>query len=106
ARLETEAVLARRSGLVPNPVVKGFYRQERIDERIAGGEISVPLPIWNRGQAAETALRAAAAAAHADAQRLAGEVERQVHVAFVRREAAATAWNRYRRETVPAVAVA
>jgi cobalt-zinc-cadmium efflux system outer membrane protein len=106
ARLSTEALLARRTGIVPNPVVKAFYRQERTNERIAGGELSIPLPIWNREQATETSLRAAAAAARADALRLAGEVERQVHVALVRRAAAAAAWARYRRETRPAVASA
>ncbi|HLY37883.1 MAG TPA: TolC family protein [Candidatus Binatia bacterium] len=106
ARLSTEAVLARRTGIVPNPVVKAFYRQERFNERIAGGELSIPLPIWNREQATETSLHAAAAAARADALRLAGEVERQVHVALARRAAAAAAWERYRRETRPAVASA
>ena len=103
ARLESDARLARRSGLVPNPVVKGFYRQELFEERIAGAEVAVPLPIWNRAQGTETALRADAAAAAAEAARIAAEIPRQVHVAFVRHAAAADAWRRYRRDTLPAV---
>jgi cobalt-zinc-cadmium efflux system outer membrane protein len=106
ARLESEAGLTRRRGLVPNPVLKGFYRQELFDERVAGGEISVPLPVWNREQGTETALRAQAAAAAADVQRLALEIPREVHVALVRRSAAGEAWRRYRRETLPAIGAA
>src|SRR5262249_34924820 len=49
-RLEAEAGLVHRRGLVPNPVVRGFYREELFKERIAGGEVSIPLPVWNREQ--------------------------------------------------------
>jgi len=104
ARLESEAALASRRGRVPNPVVKGFYRQELLDERIVGGEISLPLPVWNREQGTEAALRAQAAAAAAEAGRLAVEIPREVHVALLRRSTAAEAWQRYQREALPAVA--
>src|SRR5207249_11347710 len=32
ARFETEASLARRRGRVPNPILRGFYREERSEE--------------------------------------------------------------------------
>ena len=106
ARLEGEAGLARRSGLVPNPVLKGFYRQELFDERIAGGEVSVPLPVWNREQGREAALRAQAASASADADRLVAEIPRQIHLALVRHVAAAVVWRRYQDDTLPAATAA
>jgi cobalt-zinc-cadmium efflux system outer membrane protein len=102
ARLEAEAGLVHRRGLVPNPVLRGFYREELLDERIVGGEVSIPLPLWNREQGAEAALRAQAAGAAAEVNRLAGDIPRQVHVALVRRALAAEVWARYRDAALPA----
>src|SRR5205807_2233583 len=48
ARLETEVRLAARHGRIPNPALRGYYRQERLGEHIVGGGVSVPLPIFNR----------------------------------------------------------
>jgi len=106
ARLESEAALARRRGVVPNPVVRGFYREELLLERIAGGEISVPLPVWNREQGTEMALRAGASAAGSEVRRLTTEIPRQVQVALVRRTTALAAWRRYRHDTLPAIGAA
>jgi len=106
ARLEAEAALVHRSGIVPNPTVRAFYRAELLDEHIAGGEISVALPVWNREQGTEVALREQAAAAGAETDRIALEIPRQVHLALVRRAAAAATWERYRREALPAASTA
>jgi cobalt-zinc-cadmium efflux system outer membrane protein len=106
ARLDAEAALVHRRAWVPNPTVRGFYRQELHEEHIAGGEVSVPLPVWNRDQGTEAALRAAAGGAGVEADRLAREIPRQVHLALVRRAATAGAWTRYRREALPAAAAA
>jgi len=106
ARLDAEAALVHRRARVPNPTVRGFYRQELREEHIAGGEVSVPLPVWNRDQGTEAALRAAAGGAGVETDRLAREIPRQVHLALVRRAAAAAAWTRYRREALPAAAAA
>ena len=102
ARLAAEAQLVHRRGLVPNPVLRGFYREELLDERIVGGEVSIPLPVWNREQGTEATLRAQAAGAAAEVNRLVGEIPRQVHVAIVRRAVAAEAWARYRDAALPA----
>jgi outer membrane protein TolC len=91
---------------VPNPVVRGFYRQELFDERIAGAELSVPLPIWNREQGTETALRAGASAVAAEIERLVRAIPREVNVAVTRRRLAAAAWQRSRGDILPAVAAA
>ncbi|HYV58135.1 MAG TPA: TolC family protein [Candidatus Nitrosopolaris sp.] len=101
-RLEAEAGLVHRRGLVPNPVLRGFYREELFKERIAGGEVSIPLPVWNREQGTEATLRAQAAGASAEVSRLLGEIPRQVHVALVRRTVAAETWTRYRDAALPA----
>jgi cobalt-zinc-cadmium efflux system outer membrane protein len=105
-RLEAEAGLVRRRSLVPNPILRGFYRNELFDERIVGGGISVPLPVWNRDRGTEAALRAQAVAAGAAADRLAAEIPHQVRLALVRRTVAAESFRRYRRDARPAVAAA
>ena len=102
ARLEAEAALVRRRGLVPNPVLRGFYRQELLDERIVGGGVSVPLPIWNREQGTEAALLAQARGAAVEAARLEAAIPREVHLALVRRTAAEEAWRRYEEVALPA----
>ena len=102
ARLEAEAALARRRGLVPNPVLRGFYRQELLDEHIAGGGLSVPLPIWNREQGTEVALLSQARGAAVEAARLEATIPREVHLAIVRRRAADEAWRRYEEVALPA----
>src|SRR5919197_5557575 len=50
ARLETEVRLTARRGRIPTPALRGFYRQERLEEHIVGGGVSVPLPIFNPEQ--------------------------------------------------------
>ncbi len=106
ARLTTEADLVRRQGTVPNPVVRGFYRQELGQERIVGGEVAVPLPVWNRSQGAEIAARASATAAAVEVERLERDIPRQVRLALTRRAVAMTAWERYRRDALPAASAA
>jgi len=106
ARLASAADLVRRRGRIPNPTLKGFYRQELQEEHIAGGEITVPLPIWNREQGTEAALGAAASAAHIETERLTREIPRQIQVALARRAAATEAWVRYRHDALPAAASA
>lgn len=103
ARFGAEADLTARRGRITNPVLRGFYRQERLNERIVGGEIAIPLPVWNREQGATMALRAEAAAAGAEIERLRREIPREVHLALVRWHAAAEAETRYERDALPAV---
>jgi cobalt-zinc-cadmium efflux system outer membrane protein len=106
ARLEAEARLARRRGEVPNPVLRAFYREEMIQEHIAGGGVSVPLPLWNREQGTTAELLAQASGAATEVARLTAEIPRDVHLAFRRRTAAEEAWRRYERDALPATAAA
>jgi len=105
-RLGGEAALTHRQGWVPNPTVRGFYRQEFFQEQIAGGEVSVPLPLWNRSQGTETALRAAASAVATEVERLLRDIPRQVRTALVRQRTAAAAWQRAERQALPAARAA
>lgn len=102
-RLESTADLVHREGHVPNVILRGFVRQEVGDERIAGAELSVPLPLWNRQQGTEAALRAGAVGAAAEVDRLRQEVVRQVDLAHARLTTADAAWARYQRDALPAV---
>ncbi len=103
---EVEADLAHRRGWVPNPTVRGFYRHEQRDETIAGGEISVPLPLWNREQGAEAELRALTSRAASEGDRLTREVRQQVHVAMARHHAAAAIWKHFVETVLPTVSEA
>src|SRR4029450_7587866 len=98
--------LMPREGHGPNVTVRGFVRQEVGDERIAGAEFSVPLPLWNRQQGTETALRADAVGAQAESERLRQDVVRQVQMAHGRLTAAESAWERYQRDALPVAAQA
>ncbi len=56
--MEAEAALTRRLR-IPNPTVEGFYREEpglEGSERIAGGGIRIPLPLFDRRQGELIAL--------------------------------------------------
>jgi cobalt-zinc-cadmium efflux system outer membrane protein len=106
AQLVGEADVTRRVGLVPNPLVKGWYRQEQNEEHIAGGGVDIPLPIFNRGQGTEVAQRAAAAGAASEVERLEREIPREVHTALARHAAASASWTRYQRDVLPAVRTA
>ncbi len=100
-RIESAADLVHREGHVPNVTVRAFLRQEVGDERVAGAELSVPLPLWNRQQGTETALRAGAAGAGAEVDRLRQDVVRQVHLAYARLMTAEAAWTRYQHDALP-----
>jgi cobalt-zinc-cadmium efflux system outer membrane protein len=106
ARFETEARLARRRGEVPNPVLRAFYRQELFEEHIAGGGVSIPIPVWNREQGSTVELLAQASGAATEVARLTAEIPRQVHLAVRRRAAAEEAWRLSEREALPAAAAA
>jgi cobalt-zinc-cadmium efflux system outer membrane protein len=102
ARLEAEAALVRRRGTVPNVTLRAFYREEVGTEHIAGGGLSVPLPLWNREQGTESALLAAARGAATEVERLEREIPQQVQAAVIRHRGAVQAWTRYRESAVPA----
>jgi cobalt-zinc-cadmium efflux system outer membrane protein len=106
ARLEAEAQVAQRRGSVPNPTLGAFFHHEMGNENIVGGLVSVPLPVWNREQGTQIALRSAASAAADEVERLMKEIPRQVRLALARRAAATDAWTRYQHEAVPAARAA
>jgi cobalt-zinc-cadmium efflux system outer membrane protein len=60
-RVDAESSLTRRL-IVPNPTIRGFYDQEvevpGMRDQIIGGQISIPLPVFDRKQAELTALAA------------------------------------------------
>jgi len=83
-------------------VVRGFYREEQLEEHIVGGGVSVPLPIWNREQGTQAALLAGARGAAVETARLEAAIPREVHLALVHRTAAEEAWRRYEEVALPA----
>ena len=105
-RLDGEADLTHRVGRIPNPTIRGYYSHENGDEELVGGEIEVPLPLFDRQVGAEAELRGLAAAAAAEASRLERQIPRDVHTALAHYQAAAVTWNRHRRESLPTMASA
>ena len=101
-RLEGEANLAHRVGLIPNPTIRGFYSHENGSETLVGAEIEVPLPIFDRQQGAEMELRGQAAAAAAQVTRLERDIPREIRAALAHHRAAQTVWSRYREAALPA----
>ncbi len=80
ARLEAETALTQRLA-IPNPTIRGTYYEDSAEpgtrDRIFGGGISIPLPIFDRKQAELTALSGLRGKAthDRDALRLAVEAE-------------------------------
>jgi outer membrane protein TolC len=86
---------------VPNPTLRGFYSHENGHENLLGGEIAIPLPVFDRHQGVETDLRGQAAAAAAESARLERAIPREVRVALARHRAAAAVWAAYRDDALP-----
>jgi cobalt-zinc-cadmium efflux system outer membrane protein len=80
ARLDAESALTQRLA-VPNPTIRGIYYEDSAQpgerDRIFGGAVTVPLPLFDRKQAELTALSGlrSKAAHDRDAARLAVETE-------------------------------
>jgi cobalt-zinc-cadmium efflux system outer membrane protein len=106
-RLEAETALVKRL-IVPNPTVSVLYDEEVEGEgnrdRIIGGAIRIPIPVFDRNQAELTALagRRARAAHERDATELA--VETEVRNAYRAYEAAVEAVRVFETEAVDRVA--
>jgi cobalt-zinc-cadmium efflux system outer membrane protein len=105
-RLEGQATLVHRTGIIPNPTIRGFYSHENGNEDLVGGEVEVPLPLFDRQIGAEVDLRGQAAAAAAEVVRLERTIPREVRAALVRYTAAAAAVQHYERDALPAAASA
>jgi outer membrane protein TolC len=103
AQLATEADLVRRRADVPNLTVRGYYREELDAERVAGGGLSIALPVFNREIGSETALRAAARGHATIVHRLEEAIPREVRSALARRRAADDAQQRYQRVAPDAI---
>jgi cobalt-zinc-cadmium efflux system outer membrane protein len=103
AQLEGQADLTHRSGIVPNPTVRGFYSHENGHENLLGGEIEIPLPIFDRQRGTEADLRGQAAAAASETARLERSIPRDVRVALAHHRAAAAVWKRYRQAALPTI---
>lgn len=100
--LEGQADLTHRVGIVPNPTVRGFYSHQNGAENLLGGEIDIPLPVFDRQQGTEADLRGQAASAAAQAAKLERDIPREVRTALVHHRAAAAVWVRYRDVAEPA----
>jgi cobalt-zinc-cadmium efflux system outer membrane protein len=100
--LEGQANLTHRVGVVPNPTVRGFYSHQNGHENLIGGEVDVPLPIFDRQQGTEADLRGQAASAAAQTAKLERDIPRDVRTALVHHRAAAAVWARYRDVAEPA----
>jgi outer membrane protein TolC len=93
ARAGAEAQLADATGLVPNPTLRGFYRNESHSEQVVGGELSIPIPLLNRGQGTRAALHAAVRRAAAEQRGLEQSIPLEVHTAAERVRAALHTWT-------------
>lgn len=80
ARVAADAALTRRL-VIPNPTIEGFYREEGGAEgrdRIAGGGIRIPLPVFDRRQAELVALAGRRTQARLEVDRTRGAIEQEV----------------------------
>lgn len=86
-RVAAETALTRRL-ILPNPTLQGFYREEEGGEKIAGGAVSFPLPLFDRKQAELTQLAGRASQARYEQQSAELRVRQEVQDAFRSYEAA------------------
>lgn len=86
-RVAAETALTRRLA-VPNPTLQTFYRDEEGGDRIMGGALSFPLPLFDRKQAELTQLAGRASQAKYEQQSTALRIQQEVRDAFRSYEAA------------------
>ena len=86
-RVAAETALTRRL-IVPNPTLQAFYRDEEGGDRIVGGALSFPLPLFDRKQAELTQLAGRASQAKYEQQSTALRIQQEVRDAFRSYEAA------------------
>jgi outer membrane protein, heavy metal efflux system len=89
-RVDAETMLTRRL-IIPNPTLEGFYREEaglEGSERIMGGGLRIPLPVFDRRQGELVALAARRRQAQFEVDGTLRTVEKEVANAFQSYEAA------------------
>lgn len=102
-RVDAERSLTRRLAF-PNPTLEGFYREEEFGpDRIAGGGISIPLPLFDRRQGELVALAAQHSQARAQVDALRRAIEQEVGESFRRYEAAARTLAAFEEDVVARV---
>jgi len=106
-RVEAETALTRRL-IVPNVTVGGVYDEETeipgLTDRIVGGRISIPLPIFDRKQAELTALAGQGSQARYDRNAVALTVRTEVRDALRSYEASSEAVRVYETDAVERIA--
>ncbi|MFQ5666193.1 MAG: TolC family protein [Candidatus Binatia bacterium] len=106
-RVQAETALTKRL-IVPNPVLRGTYDEETESagsrDRIIGGAVSIPLPIFDRKQAELTALAAERARANYQRDATALTVKTEVRDAYRSYEAAREGVQVFEAEAVQRIA--
>lgn len=86
-RVDAEIALTQRL-IVPNPTLSFLYREEERRDRIAGGALSIPLPVFDRKQAELTQLAGRRGQASYERQSVALRIQQEVRDALRSYEAA------------------
>lgn len=106
-RVEAETALTKRL-IVPNPTLRGGYEEETESlgsrDRIIGGAISIPLPVFDRRQAELTALAGQRTQATYNRSGTALTVQAEVRDAYRSYEAAAEAVQVFEADAVSRIA--
>ncbi len=106
-RVAAETTLTKRL-IVPNPTLRGGYDEETESlgsrDRIIGGQISIPLPVFDRRQAELTALAGQRAQATYNRSGTALTVQAEVRDAYRSYEAAAEAVQVFEADAVSRIA--
>jgi cobalt-zinc-cadmium efflux system outer membrane protein len=106
-RLDADAKLTRRL-IVPNPTLRGTYEEEtessRDRDRIIGGTISIPIPVFDRQQAEMSAVAAVHAQAVHERSGTLLQVKREVRDAFRGYEAAPAAIELFETDALTPIA--
>lgn len=106
-RVEAETTLTKRL-IVPNPTLRGGYDEETESlgsrDRIIGGTISIPLPVFDRRQAELTALAGQRAQATYNRSGTVLSVQAEVRDAYRSYEAAAEAVQVFEADAVSRIA--
>ncbi len=99
----TAEISLRRSEIIPNPELSGFFDREEGSDDIVGGKMSISIPIWDRKQSERKRAGVAKDIAEINIEGKRRQIHNEVESAFRAFKTAVESINIFNNEIIPQV---